>query len=95
MIPASRRTGHLFAIEDSEESAQKIEIVFSASPETTRMEPQKLPSAPRHRSAGPGGPRKIVSASSRAVKNALYLLLTIHSQGPLSLDPSDLVLVWP
>jgi hypothetical protein len=33
------RTRHPFAVQDSGESAQKIEFVFSASPETIRREP--------------------------------------------------------
>src|SRR5580700_10119922 len=42
MIPASSRTTHPFAVEDSGESAQKIEFVFSASPETIQREPPEF-----------------------------------------------------
>jgi hypothetical protein len=40
-IPALGRTRHPFAVSDSVESSQKIEFVFSASPETIRREPQE------------------------------------------------------
>jgi hypothetical protein len=36
------RTGHPFAVSGSEEPSQKIEFVFSASPETIRREPQEF-----------------------------------------------------
>jgi hypothetical protein len=38
----SCRTGHLFAVSDPEGPSQKIEFVFSASPETIRREPREL-----------------------------------------------------
>src|ERR1700751_5665361 len=38
-VPALGRTRHPFAVSDSEEPSQKIEFVFSASPETIRREP--------------------------------------------------------
>ena len=34
VVPAPRRTGHPFAASSPEELSQKIEFVFSASPET-------------------------------------------------------------
>ncbi len=37
-----RRTGHLFAVSDPVGSSQKIEFVFSASPETIRREPREF-----------------------------------------------------
>jgi hypothetical protein len=40
-VPALRRTGHLFVVSGSEERSQKIEFVFSASPETIRREPRE------------------------------------------------------
>jgi hypothetical protein len=40
-VPALGRTRHSFAVSDSVESSQKIEFVFSASPETIRREPQE------------------------------------------------------
>jgi hypothetical protein len=40
-VPALGRTRHLFAASGSEEPSQKIEFVFSASPETIRREPQE------------------------------------------------------
>jgi hypothetical protein len=40
-VPALRRTGHPFAVSGSEEPSQKIELVFSASPETIRREPRE------------------------------------------------------
>src|SRR5229473_4190592 len=40
-VPALGRTRHPFAVSDSEESSQKIEFVFSASPETIRREPRE------------------------------------------------------
>jgi hypothetical protein len=43
MVPASSRTGHPFAASGYEEPSQKIEFVFSASPETNRREPPELP----------------------------------------------------
>src|SRR3569833_97196 len=36
------RTGHPFAVSGSEEPSQKIEFVFSASPETIRREPREF-----------------------------------------------------
>jgi hypothetical protein len=36
------RTGHPFAVSGSEEPSQKIEFVFSASPETIRREPSEF-----------------------------------------------------
>jgi hypothetical protein len=39
--PALGRTRHRFAVSDSEEPSQKIEFVFSASPETMRREPRE------------------------------------------------------
>jgi hypothetical protein len=36
------RTGHPFAVSGSQEPSQKIEFVFSASPETIRREPREL-----------------------------------------------------
>ncbi len=41
-VPALGRTRHPFAVSDSEESLQKIEFVFSASPETIRREPREF-----------------------------------------------------
>ena len=41
-VPALGRTRHPFAVSDSEESSQKIEFVFSASPETIRREPREF-----------------------------------------------------
>jgi hypothetical protein len=38
-VPAFGRTRHPFAASSSEEPSQKIEFVFSASPETIRREP--------------------------------------------------------
>jgi hypothetical protein len=38
-VPALGRTRHPFAVSDPEEPSQKIEFVFSASPETIRREP--------------------------------------------------------
>ena len=40
-VPALGRTRHPFAVSGSEEPSQKIEYVFSASPETIRREPRK------------------------------------------------------
>jgi hypothetical protein len=40
--PALGRTRHPFAVSDSEEPSQKIEFVFSASPETIRREPREF-----------------------------------------------------
>ncbi len=40
-VPALGRTRHPFAVSDSEEPSQKIEFVFSASPETIRREPRE------------------------------------------------------
>jgi hypothetical protein len=57
VVPASRRTGHPFAASSSEELSQKIEFVCSASPETIRKGPQKLPSSPSRSTAGPGSLR--------------------------------------
>ena len=37
-----RRTGHPFTVSGPEGPSQKIEFVFSASPETTRREPQEF-----------------------------------------------------
>ena len=39
-VPALGRTRHPFAVSGSEEPSQKIEFVFSASPETIRREPR-------------------------------------------------------
>ena len=41
-VPALGRTRHPFAVSDSEEPSQKIEFVFSASPETIRREPREF-----------------------------------------------------
>src|SRR3974377_2334163 len=41
VVPALRRTGHPFAVSGSEEPSPKIELVFSASPETSRREPRE------------------------------------------------------
>ena len=41
-IPALGRTRHPFAVSGSEEPSQKIEFVFSASPETIRREPREF-----------------------------------------------------
>src|ERR1700756_4513300 len=40
-VPALGRTRHPFAVSDSEEPSQKIEFVYSASPETIRREPRE------------------------------------------------------
>src|SRR6267154_2163745 len=40
-VPALGRTRHPFAVSGSEEPSQKIECVFSASPETIRREPRE------------------------------------------------------
>jgi hypothetical protein len=40
-VPALGRTRHPFVVSDSVESSQKIEFVFSASPETIRREPRE------------------------------------------------------
>jgi hypothetical protein len=40
-VPALGRTRHPFAVSGSEEPSQKIEFVFSASPETIRREPRE------------------------------------------------------
>lgn len=40
------RTGHPFAASGPEEPSQKIELVFSASPETIRREPRESPPSP-------------------------------------------------
>ena len=41
-VPALGRTRHPFAVSDSEEPSQKIEFVFSASPEAIRREPREF-----------------------------------------------------
>jgi hypothetical protein len=41
LVPALGRTRHPFVVSDREESSQKIEFVFSASPETIRREPRE------------------------------------------------------
>src|SRR5439155_20074456 len=41
-VPALGRSRHPFAVSDSEEPSQKIEFVFSASPETIRREPREF-----------------------------------------------------
>jgi hypothetical protein len=41
-VPALGRTRHPIAVSDSEELSQKIEFVFSASPETIRREPREF-----------------------------------------------------
>jgi hypothetical protein len=46
MVPALCRTGHPFAASGSREPSQKIECVFSASPETIRREPRESPPSP-------------------------------------------------
>jgi hypothetical protein len=46
VVPALSRTGHPFAASGSEEPSQKIEFVFSASPETIRREPRESPPSP-------------------------------------------------
>jgi hypothetical protein len=40
-VPALGRTRHPFAVSGSEEPSQKIEFVFSASPEAIRREPRE------------------------------------------------------
>jgi hypothetical protein len=40
-VPALGRTRHPFAVSGSEKPSQKIEFVFSASPETIRREPRE------------------------------------------------------
>jgi hypothetical protein len=40
-VPALGRTRHPFAVSGLEGPSQKIELVFSASPETIRREPQE------------------------------------------------------
>ncbi|RZU38878.1 hypothetical protein BDD14_0176 [Edaphobacter modestus] len=40
-VPALGRTRHPFAVSGSEEPSQRIEFVFSASPETIRREPRE------------------------------------------------------
>jgi len=55
--PCSCRTGHPFAVSSSEEPSQKIEFVFSASPETMRREPREFPPSPGRFTAGPGSLR--------------------------------------
>jgi hypothetical protein len=57
VVPAPRRTGHPFAASSSEKLSQMIEFVFSASPETIRKEPRKLPSSLSRSTAGPGSLR--------------------------------------
>jgi hypothetical protein len=57
VVPALSRTGHPFAASGSLEPSQKIEFVFSASPETIRREPQELPPSPGRSPAGPGSLR--------------------------------------
>ena len=57
VVPAPSRTGHPFAASSPEELSQKIEFGFSASPETIRREPLKLPSSPSRLPAGPGSLR--------------------------------------
>jgi len=57
VVPAARRTGHPFAASSSEELSQKIEFVYSASPETIRRGPRKSPSSPSRSTAGPGSLR--------------------------------------
>jgi hypothetical protein len=42
-VPVLGRIRHPFAVPDSEEPSQKIEFVFSASPETNRGKPRELP----------------------------------------------------
>ncbi len=46
LVPALSRTGHPFAASGSAEPSQKIEFVFSASPETIRREPRESPPSP-------------------------------------------------
>jgi hypothetical protein len=41
-VPALGRTRHPFAVSGSEKPSQKIEFVFSASPETIRREPRRM-----------------------------------------------------
>ena len=41
VVPALRRTGHPFAASGRDGPSQKIELVFSASPETIRREPRE------------------------------------------------------
>jgi hypothetical protein len=41
-VPALGRTRHPFAVSGSEGPSQKIELVFSASPETIRREPREF-----------------------------------------------------
>jgi hypothetical protein len=57
VVPAPCRTGHPFAASSSVELSQKIEFVFSASPETMRSEPQEFPPLPGRFAAGPGSLR--------------------------------------
>ena len=57
MVPAPSRTGHPFAASGYEEPSQKIEFVFSASPETNRRGPPELPPLLGRLYAGPGSLR--------------------------------------
>lgn len=57
LVPALCRTGHPFAASGSREPSQKIEFVFSASPETIRREPRESPPSPSRSAAGPGSLR--------------------------------------
>ena len=53
VVPCLRRTGHPFAASGRSGPSQKIELVFSASPETVSEEPQE--SFNLHRSLGTAG----------------------------------------
>ncbi len=56
--PCVRRTGHPFAASGPRGPSQKIELVFSASPETVSGEPQEIFISVAHSvRAGPGSLR--------------------------------------
>ena len=60
VVAAHRRTGHPFAVSGSKEPSQKIEFVFSASPETIRGEPLEWNSFAQSATGGTWQPARCV-----------------------------------